>query len=332
MRRFWKYLVPAVSGICISMTLAPVQAEDSTKETLAEISKLKVGPRDWPQWGGSPRRNNVPADQKIPVEWDIATGKNVRWSMPLGSETYGNPVVANGKAYVGTNNGNGYLKRYPSSVDLGVLVCFDEKDGKFLWQHSSEKLPTGRVNDWPHQGICSAPLVDGDRLWFVSSRGEVVCLDTEGFYDGENDGPFDKEKVQEKDEADVVWSFDMMGALKVSQHNMCSCSVTCAGELLFVNTSNGVDEGHKVLPEADAPSFICLNRTTGMCFGPITRQVPMYCTVNGHRQRMVSWVVSPRCSSAVAMVTSTALLRKVKTEKPSCCGSLIAIRRTRSTR
>ncbi len=37
MRRFWKYLVPA-SGICISMTLAPVQAEDSTKETLAEIS------------------------------------------------------------------------------------------------------------------------------------------------------------------------------------------------------------------------------------------------------------------------------------------------------
>ncbi len=263
MRRFWKYLVPAVSGVCISLTLAPVQAEDSTKETLAEISKLKVGPRDWPQWGGSPRRNNVPADQKIPVEWDIATGKNVRWSMPLGSETYGNPVVANGKAYVGTNNGNGYLKRYPSSVDLGVLVCFDEKDGKFLWQHSSEKLPTGRVNDWPHQGICSAPLVDGDRLWFVSSRGEVVCLDTEGFYDGENDGPFDKEKVQEKDEADVVWSFDMMGALKVSQHNMCSCSVTCAGELLFVNTSNGVDEGHKVLPEADAPSFICLNRTTG---------------------------------------------------------------------
>ncbi len=97
MRRFWKYLVPAVSGVCISLTLAPVQAEDSTKETLAEISKLKVGPRDWPQWGGSPRRNNVPADQKIPVEWDIATGKNVRWSMPLGSETYGNPVVANGK-------------------------------------------------------------------------------------------------------------------------------------------------------------------------------------------------------------------------------------------
>ncbi len=110
-----------------------------------------------------------------------------------------------------------------------------------------------KTADWPRERLAaSRDLLGSIGRWrslvFVSSRGEVVCLDTEGFYDGENDGPFDKEKVQEKDEADVVWSFDMMGALKVSQHNMCSCSVTCAGELLFVNTSNGVDEGHKVLP------------------------------------------------------------------------------------
>jgi outer membrane protein assembly factor BamB len=55
----------------------------------------------------------------------------------------------------------------------------------------------------------------------------------------------------------------MMTQLGVSQHNMCSCSVTSAGELLFVNTSNGVDEGHVNLPADDAPSFVCLNRHTG---------------------------------------------------------------------
>ena len=48
---------------------------------------------------------------------------------------------------------------------------------------------TGRVHDWPLQGICCAPLVEGNRLWFVTSRGEVRCVDTEGFYDGEDDGP-----------------------------------------------------------------------------------------------------------------------------------------------
>ncbi len=188
--------------------------------------------------------------------------------MPLGSETYGNPTVANGKVYVGTNNGAGYLKTtYPNTLDLGVLLCFNEKDGKFLWQHSSQKLPAGRVNDWPNQGICCAPLIDGDRLWYVTSRGEVVCLDTEGFLDGEDDGIKSTEVLktdeEKKTSADVVWALDMMGQLKVFQHNMCSCSVTCAGNLLFVNTSNGVDESHITIPEDKAPSFICMDRTTG---------------------------------------------------------------------
>lgn len=237
--------------------------EDPTAVAKAEIAKLKVGPYDWPQWGGSPVRNNTPEGKNIPTTWDLSTGENIRWSMALGSESYGNPVVANGKVYVGTNNGAGYVKRYPSTVDLGVLLCFNEEDGKFLWQHSSEKLPNGRVNDWPNQGICCAPFIDGDRLWYVTSRGEVVCLDTEGFLDGENDGPFKDEKVQEKEEGDVVWSLNMMTKLKVFQHNMCSCSVTCVGDYLFVNTSNGVNEGHVTIPEEGAPSFLCMNKNTG---------------------------------------------------------------------
>lgn len=225
-------------------------------------SELKVGQNDWPQWAGSYLRNNVTNEPNIPTEWDVQAGKNIRWSAPLGSETYGNPVVANGRVYVGTNNGAGYIKRYPSEVDLGVLLCFDEKTGEFLWQHSSEKLSSGRVHDWPNQGICCAPLIDGDRLYYVTSRGEVACLDTQGFADGENDG-IQTEPNQNKDEADVIWSFDMMKSLGVSQHNMCSCSVTCVGNMLFVNTSNGVDEGHQNLPSESAPSFICMNRETG---------------------------------------------------------------------
>lgn len=263
MRRFFHSLLMGAGLLACPAMLAAQEAYDPTAESLKLIKQLKVGQHDWPQWGGSSLRNNTPDAKTIPTEWDVESGKNIRWSMALGSETYGNPVVANGQVYVGTNNGAAYLKRYPTTVDLGVLLCFSEKDGKFLWQHSSEKLPTGRVHDWPDQGICSAPLVDGDRLWYVTSRGEVVCLDTAGFHDGENDGPFNKEPNDNKDEGDVVWKLDMMKSLGVSQHNMCSCSVTCAGNLLFVNTSNGVDEGHVNLPAHTAPSFMAVNRETG---------------------------------------------------------------------
>jgi outer membrane protein assembly factor BamB len=255
---------------------APATKSAPAKTTAVTPDKQLNRKGDWNQWGGSPTRNNTPDAKNLPTEWEIGefdsktgewqkdTAKNILWASRLGSQTYGNPVVANGKVYVGTNNGAGWLARYPADVDLGVLLCFDQKDGKFLWQHSSEKLPSGRVHDWPLQGICAAPLVEGERVWFVTSRGEVRCLDSQGFHDGENDGPYKDETNENKDEADVLWMLDMMKPpLNVSQHNMASCSLTSAGDLLFVNTSNGVDEGHFNLPSPNAPSFLAVDKNTG---------------------------------------------------------------------
>jgi len=59
------------------------------------------------------------------------------------------------------------------------MMCFRESTGKFLWQIVHDKLPGGRGNDWPEEGICSGPVVEGDRLWYVSNRCEVVCASTE---------------------------------------------------------------------------------------------------------------------------------------------------------
>ena len=40
---------------------------DPTSEALKYIADAKVGARDWPQWGGSPSRNNVPDATNIPI-------------------------------------------------------------------------------------------------------------------------------------------------------------------------------------------------------------------------------------------------------------------------
>ncbi|MDA1166093.1 MAG: PQQ-binding-like beta-propeller repeat protein [Planctomycetota bacterium] len=264
MKRYATCLL-SLFALSFGIGAGPVAAQDynPTTELLKDIATLKVGAKDWPQWGGWSGKNNTPDGKNIPVMWNIDDGTNIKWAAKLGSQTYGNPVIANGKVYVGTNNGGGHLKRYPSNVDLGCLLCFDDKTGEFLWQHSSPKLATGRVHDWPLQGVCCSPIVDGERLWFVTSRGEVRCLDTEGFRDDENDGSFTAEPNENKDEADVIWVFDMMNKLSVSQHNMCSCSVALVGDVLLVNTSNGLDESHINLPSPNAPSFIALDRNTG---------------------------------------------------------------------
>ena len=97
---------------------------------------------DWPMWGGTPQRNMVNAAEKnLPVSWDIETGRNIKWVSQLGSQAYGNPVVAGGKVFVGTNNQAG---RQPKAKgDKGVVMCFREKDGVFLWQLTARQAPSG---------------------------------------------------------------------------------------------------------------------------------------------------------------------------------------------
>src|SRR6187401_3776119 len=159
------------------------------------------GTGDWPMWGGTPDRNMVSNAKGLPTDWDVKTKKNIKWVADLGSQSYGNPVVAKGMVFVGTNN---ELLRDPKQGgDRGVLMAFRESNGEFLWQQTHVKLEAGRANDWPFQGVASSPLVENRRLYYTSNRGVVFCLDIEGFHDNENDGPVTDEKLTGPNDADV---------------------------------------------------------------------------------------------------------------------------------
>jgi outer membrane protein assembly factor BamB len=217
----------------------------------------------WPLFGGSLQRNMVNTFEKnIPTDWDVEEGhmKNVKWAAKLGSRAYGGPVVAGGKVFVCTNNEAPRNPKIPG--DKGIVMCFQESDGKFLWQAVHDKLASGLVNDWPREGICSTPCVEGNRVYYVSNRCELVCADTEGFTDGKNDGAQD-EKYKGPTDADFVWRLDMIGTLDVFPHNLATSSPLIAGALVFLVTSNGVDEGHINVPSPKAPSFIAVDKKTG---------------------------------------------------------------------
>lgn len=211
---------------------------------------------------GNYNRNNVlPAEKGLPVAWDVATGKNIKWSQPVGSQSYGGPVVANGKVIVGTNNEG---RRNPKlGNDRGVVMAFNEADGQFLWQITHEKLPETKLHDWPLQGVSATPAVEGDRVYYVSNRAQVVAVDLEGFRDGENDGPYTDEKETSEIDGDIVWVYDMMAELDVFPHNLAAGSPLVIGDIVYVTTGNGVDEGHVNIPSPLAPSFLALNKKTG---------------------------------------------------------------------
>ena len=229
--------------------------------TLLVISAAPLAAGDWPMWGGDPARNMVSTEKGIPRTWDISTNENVKWSAEIGSQSYGNPVVAEGKVFLGTNN---QLERNPKiKGDQGVMMVFDEKTGEFLWQMTHAKLESGRVNDWPEQGVCSSPAVVDGVVYYLSNRAELMALDVEGFRDGENDGPFTEEAQTSEIDGDVIWRLDLFNDLGVFPHNLAATSPLIIGDLMFVNTSNGVDESHVNIPSPRSPSFLAVNRKTG---------------------------------------------------------------------
>ena len=100
-----------------------------------------TGGRDWPMWGGTPDRNMVSKMTGLPSEWDVKTKKNIKWVAELGSQSYGNPVVAGGIVFVGTNNE--LMRDKAQTGDRGVLMAFDEKSGEFLWQQTHAEARVG---------------------------------------------------------------------------------------------------------------------------------------------------------------------------------------------
>ena len=243
---------------------------------------------DWPAWGGSdPGRNMYSPAKGIPAKFepgsfkknseeiDMATTKNVKWIAKLGSQTYGNAVVAYGTVYIGTNNAGARDPRFKD--DKSVRLALDERNGDLKWQFTVPKLASGKVNDWEYLGFLSAPFVDGNNLFAVTSRCEVVALDAAGQTNG-NDGAFKDEgsympgagkpkvDVTPKD-GDILWRYDMMDELGVFPHNASNSSPLVLNDRVYVCTSNGQDWSHVNIPSPQSPSFIVLDKKTGEMIG-----------------------------------------------------------------
>ena len=268
-------------------------------------------------WGGTNERNMVSNAKGMPTSFecgkstrdgkgvDMATTKNVKWAVPLGSHTYGNPSVAGGKIIVGINDAeldDSRLKRTRG----GMVLCLDEATGRKMWQLVIPKFITRdkRFNfDHLGLGMCASATIVGDRAYVVTNRSEVVCLDMNGLANG-NDGPFKDEgqfmagvgkkriTLDPKIDADIIWVYDMIKVLPTWPQDASSSVVLVHEGLAYVGTANAVDRSHVKVPFPDAPSLIVLDTQTGRLVAKDDEKIgrrmlhgqwssPMLCTVGG---------------------------------------------------
>jgi len=241
---------------------------------------------DWPQWGGRDSRNMVSDAKGLPasfdpgsrkpgsVEIDPATTRNIKWTAKLGSQTYGSPAVVDGRIFLGTNDSSLQLRDPNRKGDGGgVVLCLDENTGSFLWHLVIPRKRGLRMFDHLSLGVCSSPLVDGDRVYVTSNRGEILCLDVKGMADG-NDGPY-KDEAQyvagpgnppvepEPTDGDILWRHDIFTEWKISYQDAMDCSLLVHGDLLFGSTHNSRDPGEKEVPYPETPTVVALNKITG---------------------------------------------------------------------
>lgn len=262
------------------------------------VSIVEAG--DWPQWGGPDLgRNTVSTEKGIATFFETKgeTLENVRWMVPLGTYIYGNPTVAGGKVFVGTDDD--LLRDDPrfQRARGGMIWCLDEATGRVLWRlvvpkRGPERLPEGAHYGQQHLGTCSSVAVVGKRGYVMTSAAEILCLDVNGQADG-NDGPFTEEarymaaaarqpfQLGPQD-ADIIWKFDLVDELDICPHDVASCSPLVDGRFLYVETSNGVDKPHERCLRPDAPSFIALDAETGRLLATDTERM-------GHRMWHCLW-------------------------------------------
>jgi len=252
------------------------------------FSTCLVGAADWPSWGGQPSRNMASETEKGLPEWyspgakksggkvDLSSTRNIKWVARLNNNTFGSPMVSQGRVFIGTAG--------DSPAEAGIM-CFDEQTGKELGSFVCGPSKTKTDN----YGVCSTPTVEGDRLYFVAPYPEVMCLDLKSWLDpSAAAGAADSARH-------IVWRYDMAQAMQVMQDHVASCSVLVHGDFVYACTGNGrfKNLGKPFYPLT--PSLIALNKHTGQIVARDDEQIgeqlwrgqwssPSLATVNGKAQ------------------------------------------------
>ena len=165
-------------------------------------TRLPSSAADWPQYRG-PQASGVDAAQPLPTEWNLESGKNVRWQTPLPGLAHAAPIVSGDRIYIATVVGldKAELKVglygdiepvNENSIHTWRLLAVQRDSGKVLWDVAGHQA-VPRVKRHPKSTHCnSTPATDGKYIVTIFGSEGLFCFDTEGKLVWKKDlGPMD---------------------------------------------------------------------------------------------------------------------------------------------
>lgn len=126
--------------------------------------------QNWPCFRG-PNGDGTSSEINLPLKWDSVT--NVQWKVPVPGTGHSSPVIWNDRLFLTT--------AFISSQEK-VLLCYNIKDGRLLWQKSVLKGQFEKKHD-NNTYASGTPATDGKLVYVSFLDGDnvfVAAYDFEG--------------------------------------------------------------------------------------------------------------------------------------------------------
>lgn len=146
--------------------------------------------QDWPSFRG-PGAQGTADGQNLPAEWDVKTGRGVRFKAALPGVGHSSPIVWGDRVFVTTAvpaEAPTIVLGDKGGIDLAAdkppiswrLLCLDARDGKLLWDREAYAGAPRAARHVKSSQANPTPATDGKTVLALFASGTLAAYDLEG--------------------------------------------------------------------------------------------------------------------------------------------------------
>jgi len=169
-----------------------VGGDGTIAESSTNLRPEAAAPAPWPSFRG-PNGSGIADGQRIPLEWDSAAKRNVRFATPIEGFSVSSPIVWGNRIIVLSAVSGASDRTFRTGLygdvtpidDLSehrwLLYALDTRDGRIVWTRELERRKPGTKRHSKSSQANATPATDGKRIVsLLGSTGFLYCHDFEG--------------------------------------------------------------------------------------------------------------------------------------------------------